>query len=131
MPSPQSELVFLPGTTPSPCRGLVARQIGSHEVCLSWQPPVSCGGMPIIAYRVTHRSLSHGCLTGETRAEMVFNNQNAHWMRHIVSGLQVSTEYGFSVCAINDIGSSETANVMWPVYLQDTKGVEGKSSHCV
>jgi len=124
--SPRSEVLRAPTTAPSACRGLVVRQVGPDEVCLSWQPPADSGGLPVTSYLVTTSPRLPGEAAGHVeRASVSAEGQNKHWVRHIISRLQPGMEYAFGVSAVNSSGCSEEAHAPWTVLIPECSADNG------
>jgi len=88
--------VGVPGVAPAAPTGVTA-VTGNTQATLTWVPPTSTGGSPIIDYLVTPSP-------SVTGAPFRTNSANASFT---VTGLTNGTSYVFTVQAVNDFGNSE------------------------
>lgn len=92
---PQRISVDVPAPLAPPTPPLdVQASPGDRQVTVSWQPPVSDGGLPITDYRVTSSPSGRGCSAVQT-------------LTCVVTGLTNGIAYTFTVTAVNGVGTSE------------------------
>jgi len=96
---PQKEPVSIV-TAPSVPQNLDA-VAGNGKVTLSWQPPASDGGLPVINYTVYY-----GTNTGNYTQNIIVGNITTY----TVYGLSNGQTYYFAVSAINAVGESAKSN---------------------
>ncbi len=93
-----------PGTVPDLPQNVQARATGSHTIEITWEKPLTDGGLPIANYVV----LGSGVLADNSNVE--YNGLSA-----VVSGLREGASYQFSVQAVNAAGQGNPAAMTSPV----------------
>ena len=93
--------IALAATTPGAPQNLLATKAGSREMTLTWDPPLSDGGLPISGYEF---SLNDG-------RWMTIEDSDADTASYVVEGLTNGEEYGFRIRAMNAVGSGVPASV--------------------
>jgi hypothetical protein len=105
--APARESTF---NVPDSPTGLIA-QSGVRIVTLSWNPPASDGGTPIISYTVQHRPSAlpnQSWITTPNANPIVLpplNYNDPVTLQYIVTGLNNATQYDFQVTAVNASGT--------------------------
>lgn len=85
----------LPAVPPSPPRHLAASPTGQRSIDLTWDAPLSDGGVPVTGYEV--------CVIDEFGTPEPFRPSGAA-TSHRVRGLAFGHNYGFRVRAVNSAG---------------------------
>lgn len=87
--------------TPGPPTALAARPLSTHQIELSWQPPLDDGGSPVVHYEVWHKPVG-GSWSDFTTTQLAVRL----WV-------DKSTEYELSVYAVNGVGRGPASTVMY------------------
>ena len=96
-------------TTPSPAvpsrpTGLSAKPVSPSEIDLTWTPPASDGGSPIIGYQI-EISADSG-----TNWSVIAANTGSTATTYSSTGLSPLTTYTYRVSAINSVGTSDPSD---------------------
>jgi titin len=88
---------------PSAPRGpLIISDVMRNSMTVAWQPPITDGGSPVVAYIIERQDVTAGTATqsGWTRVDKVRGHVSTYTVAHLVEGHR----YVFRVIAENDFG---------------------------
>lgn len=103
------QLIGLPGQ----CKDIVASEVTKDSCKISWQPPDSDGGTPILHYVLERREA-----VKKTFMPVMSGENKVSW---VVKDLLINGEYYFRVKAVNKIGGGEYLEIRNPVITEEQK----------
>lgn len=103
------ELLGLPGQ----CKDISASDVTKNSCKISWVPPESDGGSPILHYVLERREAQ--------KKTFMPAMSGVNVLEFVVKDLMVNGEYYFRVKAVNRIGSGEYLDLRNPVNIQEEK----------
>jgi predicted phage tail protein len=117
--NPSTEAVATPTKTssppknipPNPPTNLTATTYSGTQINLSWNPPASNGGPPVIGYKIQY-SLDSGSFTN------LISNSGTAATGYSHTGLSTGHTYTYEVFAINSVGASNSSSSASAVTIQ-------------
>lgn len=108
---------------PGPCKDIIASNITKNSCKISWAPPDSDGGSPILHYCLQRREAGR-----RTYVAVMSGENKVSWP---VKDLIPNGEYYFRVKAVNKIGGGEFIELRNPVIAEDQKRKYMSSYKCI
>ena len=110
---------ILPTGSPAPPRLVLVDGITKSSCIVSWEPPVSDGGSPIIGYTV------ESCRDDSTVWTAV-NKDVAAERKLLVTDLIEKSAYRFRVRSVNSVGTSDPSDASTPFAAKSTFSLPGQ-----
>lgn len=109
---PNASFVPLKGL-PGQCKDISPSEVTKNSCKISWEPPESDGGSPILHYVLERREAQKKTFLP------VMSRDNV--LSFVVKDLMLNGEYYFRVKAVNKIGSGEFLEIRNPVITEEQK----------
>lgn len=104
---------FLFKGLPGQCKDISASEVTKNSCKISWEPPESDGGSPILHYILERREAQKKTYLPVMSGDNILN--------FVVKDLMLNSEYYFRVKAVNKIGCGEYVELRNPVITEEQK----------